>query len=410
MATLPGLVTGYYRGIAFDVPDTTTKAGRRLVEYLFPGVDDAAYDDFGRAAAEVSINGVIIGDFYQAQAVALEAAFNQSGPAMLIHPWQGPMQVILTEPATISLASRELRAVRFSAKFRKVQTGFTSLSNGLSGVLTAVALVASAASLLASAVSTRSISAARTRAVNRSAGVVQDAAGVLQPVNGSARFLPRLQDATAQLAPTTPEAFDAEVADLASRFGEASQTPFVAAAAEAVPEVAATPAALTAIGVSLASSLAGAIAAAPSDPDRALIAAASAHCLSQAVAQVPYSDFDSAETALASRARMHAAADRLIESVGQLSSGRYDGEVDGLVSALEGLKAEVTGALNEIIGQLPETLTLTLAGPTDAWMIATHIAGENPAAIEAVWADIVARNRPRHPAQLPAGSIKVLKA
>ncbi|TCT35370.1 DNA circularization N-terminal domain-containing protein [Martelella mediterranea] len=409
MATLPGLIQGFYRGIAFDVPDTTTKAGRRLVEYLFPGVEDAAYDDFGRHPGEVTLNGVIAGDLYQVQALALEAAFNRPGPAMLIHPWRGPMRVILAEPATITLASRELRIVRFSAKFKTVQTGFTGLSGGFGGILSAVALIGTAVALLSSAVSSRSISAARTRAVNRSAGVVRDAVGDLQPVAGSARFLPRLTNAASSLAPTTPEGFETAVADLTSRFGEASDIPFIAAAAEAIREEQATPAALTALGLNLGAALSGTISDAPSDPDRALLAVAAAHAIAQASAQIPYTAFDSAEQAHAVRSSVLSSADSLIDATSGLVTGRYAGEADELVSALETLKVEVTAALNEIIGQLPETLTLQLTGPTDAWIVAAHIAGDNPAGLEAVWQDIVSRNCPRHPSRLPAGEIKVLK-
>ncbi|MBB4122911.1 DNA circularization N-terminal domain-containing protein [Martelella radicis] len=409
MARLPGLVQGFYRGIAFDVPDTSTTAGRRLVEYLFPGIDDAAYDDFGRNAGEITLNGVIIGDFYQAQALALEAAFERPGPAMLIHPWRGPMQVILAEPATISVASRELRAVRFSAKFRRVQTGFTSLSNGLSGVLSAVALVGLAASALSSVVSTRAISAARTRAVGRSAGIVRAAVGQLQPVAGSGRFLPRLNQTARSMAPTTPESFDGALVQLSGRFGEASDAPFVAAAAGAEPENNARPEALTSLGAALSDAVSAAIDDAPSDPDRALLACAAAHCLAQAVAQIPYTPFASAERALSTRSLTLSAADRLIAAAGSLSSGRYEGEADGLVSGLETLKAETSAALNEIIGQLPETLAVELASPTDAWLVAAHVAGDDPAGLEAVWLDIVSRNRPRHPARLPAGEVKVLR-
>ncbi|WP_319519632.1 DNA circularization N-terminal domain-containing protein [uncultured Martelella sp.] len=409
MATLPGLLQGVYRGIAFDVPDTSTKAGRRLVEYLFPGVEDAAYDDFGRHPAEITLNGVIAGDFYQAQALALETAFNQPGPAMLIHPWQGPMRVILVEPATITLASRELRIVRFSAKFKKVQTGFTGILNGFGGILSAVSLIGTAAVLLFSAVSSRSISAARTRAVNRSTGIVRDAIGDLQPVAGSARFLPRVSAAASGLAPTTPDAFETEIADLTSRFGEVSDTPFIAAAAEAAPETPAAPAALTTLGLTLGKALSDTISDAPSDPDRALLAIASGHAIAQAAAQIPYTAFDSAEQALAVRAQVLSSADGLIAALCGFSSGRFAGEIDGLISALETLKVEVTAALNEIIGQLPETLTLQLTGPTDAWLVAAHISGDDPADLEAVWRDIVSRNSPRHPTRLPTGEVRVLK-
>ncbi len=70
---LPGLLPGRYRGITFHVPNTSIDAGRRVVEYLFPGVDPASYDDFGKMPGVVYLSGLIISDDYREQARALEA-------------------------------------------------------------------------------------------------------------------------------------------------------------------------------------------------------------------------------------------------------------------------------------------------------------------------------------------------
>src|SRR5690606_31070027 len=40
-------------------------------EYLFPGIDRAAYDDFGLLPAIVTVSGILVGDDYVARAAAL---------------------------------------------------------------------------------------------------------------------------------------------------------------------------------------------------------------------------------------------------------------------------------------------------------------------------------------------------
>ena len=73
---LPGLIPGQFRGVAFDVPDTRTEFGRRVAEHLFPGRDDAEYDDLGALPEVVSVEGVIVGDDYVPRIGNAEPATN----------------------------------------------------------------------------------------------------------------------------------------------------------------------------------------------------------------------------------------------------------------------------------------------------------------------------------------------
>lgn len=409
MAALPGLVTGSYRGIQFHAPTASSRPGRRLARTFLPGVDDAAYDDYGRAPREISIDGLIIGDDYLARAAALEAAFETPGPAMLIHPFRGPMLVILTDPATINVAENELRVIRFQARFDMVSSGFDAGFAGLFGIASFVTSLISFASALSAAVETRTISAARSRATTRSLRIVNEAAARLQPVSDSRRFLPRLKAQISRSTAGTPTAFDSVVVTAANMIGDATIKPWVSSAAEADLETPPLADALFALGVALANDLRGEVVEAPSTPDQALVFSSAVHFAVQGLSQIDYWAFESTDAALAARDQALACLGGLAVTADLLATSAYAGEMADIIRDLYALQAEVTGTINEIIGRLPETLIFETDRPVDAWVLANHVAGDNPANVEAVYADIVSRNRPRHPAAIPAGRIRVIK-
>ncbi|MCM0751948.1 hypothetical protein DEA98_13705 [Brucella pseudogrignonensis] len=93
----------------------------------FPGIDVAAYDDMGLAPAVIQLDGLIVSDSYIVSAKALQAAFETPGPGTLVHPWLGPMQVILEETAEISL--RPMNYASFaSASASNAITAWASLA------------------------------------------------------------------------------------------------------------------------------------------------------------------------------------------------------------------------------------------------------------------------------------------
>lgn len=173
--TLPGLLTASFRGIEFFMPDASTAPGRRLEEYLFPGIDRAAYDDFGELPEEINVEGVLVGDDYIAQARALRAAFRRAGPGTLVHPWLGAMTVIAMDPPDISFSAGELRVARFSATFKVYASkGSAAIVSTVQALLGAASTAQAAAAALAAAPATVTISAAQGRASARSARVAAD--------------------------------------------------------------------------------------------------------------------------------------------------------------------------------------------------------------------------------------------
>lgn len=404
---LPGLLPGSYRGIMFHVPDTTTEPGRRVVEYLFPGIDDAAYDDFGQAPNAVSISGMIMGDDYIVQAKALEAAFNAAGPATLIHPWLGPMTVIMEQPAQISFSDRELRIVRFSATFKRMDSTGSLGVSGLGDLTSAVNTVVIAATTLAAVVSTV-ISATRSKAVSRSRRITKTVIDNLSAPAGSGRTLPRIKAEVAASAPADPVAFDSLAQSSAALINGLTSEPAVAPAAEAPKEQQPTAISLMNLGITISAALTDASNDAPSDADRALLASAASHFLAQSAAQSVYADYGSSKEALAFRSRATKAADTLIDSLESFSADAFLASASVLRRAARDLQAAIIADINETIGRLPSVLSFQSDRPLDAWLLAQHVYGDTPSRIEDAYLDIVARNDPRHPAALPAGTIEVI--
>lgn len=405
---LPGLLPGSYRGITFHVPDASSEVGRRVAEYLFPGVDAAAYDDFGRAPGVISISGLIVGDDYRAQAAALEAAFETPGPATLIHPWRGPMTVIADQPAQIYFSDRELRVLRFAATFKRMGSAGLGLVASISGLSDAVTSVASTASALAAGVSSI-LSATRGRSVARSYRVLTSTVSGLTAPAGSARALPRMKALVSGKVPADPVALDALVVTAGSIISEYEQTPAVSPAASATITDGPNSLALMDLGISLAERLSAEVAAAPADADRALLISSAAQFLSATSAQSVFAAYASRQEAQAFRARATTAIDTATDLLETFSGSAFDVQSTLLRRSARDLQAALIADINETIGRLPAVVVFKNDRPLDAWLLAQHVFGDTPQLIEAGYREIVARNRPRHPAALPAGGVEVLR-
>lgn len=406
--TLPGLLPGSYRGRTLHFLDTSTEVGRRVLEYLFPGVDAAAYDDFGVLPSYITIDALIIGDDYKAQVKSLQRAFETAGPGQLIHPWLGPMSVILEEPASIAFSSKELRVARINVRMKRVRAG-SGLSSVVSGLIESIAGLSSAAELLTTVVGSMILSSVRTAAVNRSARVITSIASSMTAPADSLKLLPQIRSALAASVPGTPAAFDAWIKTaidiLNAVVVEPAVAPITAAAAAAQPSAEAR----ISVASSLAQGLNLAASTAPSDADAALIISASARMLAAAAQQSAYAEFESRRDAAGYRLMMTAALGTLVDRAEDLGAETYQSASSDLIRAARRVSAALVIDINEVIGRLPDVLTFSADHDQDAWQVAQHIAGDAPERIEDVYLDIVARNRPRHPAIIESGTIEALE-
>lgn len=405
---LPGLLPCMYRGLELHVADTSTEAGRRVLEYLFPGVDAAAYDDFGVLPSVITIEALIVSDDYKARAVAFQAAFERPGPGLFIHPWLGPMQVIMEEPAQISFSVRELRVVRISATFKRMPSALSGIASFAGDLATAIGSASSAASILATVVGTRVISGARAAAVTRSSRIVTSAAAAVTPSSGSARIIPQIIAALASGSPASPSAFMSWISSAGELIEAIHEDAAVAPAASAPVDVKPTPQSLMTVGIDLGTALANAGMNAPSDIDRSLLLAASTRFVSSAASQSAYATYSSRREALAFRTRMTTALDILIEQLEAFGTTMFQAETTNLSRAARNLNVAIVMDINEVIGRLPDVLTFRPERNIDAWAIALHVAGDTPSRMESVYLDIVARNGPRHPAYIEPGAVELL--
>jgi hypothetical protein len=317
------------------------------------------------------------------------------------------MTVIMEQPAQISFSDRELRLFRFSASFKIVPNAGGSVLGGISGLASAISAITLAASALAAVVGTV-MSATRGKAVTRSTRIVTATIGGLSAPAGSARAVPQLKTAIAATSPATPADFDALMTSTAALLNPDVSTPAVAAAADAPVIDDATPTSLIGLGMTIVETLTAANADAPADADRALLLSSAAQFFAATASQSTYADYSSSQEATAFRARTTDAADALADALEGISTPGFLSASSDLRRSTRDLQSALIGDINQVIGRLPAVRSFATNRPTDAWLLAQYIYGDTPSQIEAAYADIVARNNPRHPAALPAGSVEVL--
>ncbi len=415
---LPGLLPASFRGVQFHMPDASTEAGRRVVVTLFPGIDAPAFDDLGQHAGPIWVTGILLGDDYVAQALALQAAFQAAGPGTLLHPWLGEMSVIVADPAQIRFSTRALRLVSFDASFLRADIGSFPIISTLSSLLASIASLASLpATLVSLAVGTA------TMAVSTWSSLVNTATAAGDLVSSAAGAAPN----AAQLS----AAIEAPLAGLSTATtgapGEGSATALASAFSTTCEAVAslARGASVAAIG-SAASASVDAVAdprsgatllldlAAAIDAIETVTIASSAMrlaCETAAVAAAARAatdiDYESRDDALVWRETMAGAIERLIGRASEIASVAPAAAATAL-TALDDVAGALGRDMNEIIGRLPAVERIAPAGTVSAWLIAQHLVGDDPADVVDMLDDIVIRNRLRHPALVSPEGVEVL--
>lgn len=103
---------GSFRGAPFIVPEHEATFGRRTELHEYPLRDKPYVEDLGRKAREFSLTVFVDGrlttdDDYLAARDALIFELEKAGPGTLIHPYYGSLRVSLTAPVRVSESSRE---------------------------------------------------------------------------------------------------------------------------------------------------------------------------------------------------------------------------------------------------------------------------------------------------------------
>jgi len=120
VAWLKGYLQGSFRGVDFYIKNHRYTSGRRQDEHVFPGRDDAAYDDQGQLPVGFKMPTMyVIDNDYFSLRDALMTALNTKGPGKLVHPYLGIFQVNVFGEFSMSEDQDEMNMARFNVNFRE---------------------------------------------------------------------------------------------------------------------------------------------------------------------------------------------------------------------------------------------------------------------------------------------------
>lgn len=409
------LAEASFRGVRFQVPAAGGPAsGRRLQRFVFPGLDHTVHQDLGAQDGDIRIDGLIAGDDYIQRAQMLQEAFRAPGPATLVHPWYGERLVVLSEAVPVEFRADELRIARFTAIFQDWKEAPAPALDTLGLLLLAIGDVQAAG---------RAWLRRLLAPVRLAFGVVNAVAGFGLWTLGSIQALAGgLTNGGALLGLLAPN-----LATLAALGGIGANDDYGDAVADAlmapagIIAAAALPAATPAIGAggslvvaelvlapdAVAAALLAEAARAPNPsgliPAPVLLAAQCA-ALCGGIAALARIPFASRQQARAWQARADAAILSRMAAVAAAAS-QGAAEAAALYQALADLRRAVARDFQVGLGRLPSVRSITVPGACSVWAVASWLAGDDPRIITPLVNDLVARNRLRQPAAIPAGTV-----
>lgn len=410
------LRTAAWRGVTFEMLDSSHGAGRRWQKTLFPGRDDATHSDLGAEDGPITINALLIGDDYVRRARRLEAACKQPGPGTLLHPWLGELRVRLDGLARFKFEDAKIRVCTVEMAFERYPDPdappsadtLTELLDRVDGLLDegrimlagALAPLGTALGLLGGVSSALGIVAGLwTGVLGRSGALAAAAALPLDALTGGVALLagPGLPIQAAALLAAVP----ASVSDAADRAPDPAIGPGPQAAvpSPADPRVAA---AALAAAVPLLQAPAGL-----PEPAPALALLARLQAAAEAVRATSRIPWDSRDEAAAARDHQDLVLHGLAADLGA-AAARQPLVYAAAWRAARALRTAASRDLTARLGRLPPVRHLFTIQTMSAWAIANAVAGDVPAAIRPAMLDLVRRNRIRHPGCVPPGRLEVL--
>ena len=420
------LLTASLAGVPFRVLGSSDEVGRRIVRFLYPGVDEPTFQDLGAIEGTITVRGLLVGDDYVAQARALRSALKGPGPYTLVHPWLGQMQVVLARPASIRFAQNQLRIAHFDVAVYRyadastggilglAQTAWDTLSDLEVKVdaLTATAQNWIAVALTPAVLPLAAFSYAQGWLSNLQAtwSTVLNtgpSAGVIYPA--SAVAIADLSQPTVAPSASWASDYAAAVAAVPAAVVACTQPVLPSAVAPGGSTVpAATADAADAVAALLAAIPAMTASASDPAPGPALAAAAQAIAVANAVSAATGIDYASQQDAQAQAAILYTAIDAAIMSAAT-AAVIAPSEAGPVWSGLLDLRSAFAADMTSVIGRLPAVVQITVPAVLPAWLLAQYIAGDTPDQVVAAYQDIVTRNRIAHPGMVRPGQIEVLE-
>ncbi|MBW6402029.1 DNA circularization N-terminal domain-containing protein [Roseomonas sp. HJA6] len=412
---LASLQSASWRGIDFHVPTARDGAGRRVLPFLFPGLDQRAHQDLGAMDGPVTVQGLIVGSDYVERAMLLREAFREAGPGTLVHPWYGEQTLILVDQPEIEFDQRRLRVAYFTATFDHWRELPSPATDTLGSLRLAVASVrARIRTLLARVLAPVRLAYGVVSGIAAFGGWLRGDLSLLVGglTNGGALLgvlEPALDALTALGSAAGDSAYAAIVAD-------ALDAPFIAISgtAEPAPKPAiaaggdiATDSSIMLDPVQVATALvvvAGWTAPSSIVVPAAVQLAAQADALGGAVEAAAQIPFASQQDARAWHAALDTTiADRMAAAVA--SAGDAPAEIAAVYQALADLRVAVARDMSVEIGRLPAVRSITVPGDCTLWQVANHLAGDQVALIQPIFADLMTRNRIRRAGAVRAGTV-----
>lgn len=418
LATQFGLDASY-RGIPFVMLDSRDAGGRRVAAFLFPGTDMQVYHDLGQLEGDIVVNGIIVGDDYIQQAMRLRHAFRVPAPATLSHPWLGDIAVVQapSRPPEFQFTHERLRVVTFTATLRRFGPLRPTVLDTLSALFFLLSdLRAAARAMLRQVLAPVSLVLGLVNQVTRMAGEVATVMGRLAV---AARY-PAVNIAGAVpiglLKGIAGVTLDDDYPDaVATRF--AAPASAIAATSAPVVPAAVAPGGDTTRPVPVDGRVTAAlildtvgqtpIAASDPVPRRQIGVCVHILLIAEAIQAAVTIDFDSQAEAIAWRDRIAAALDALATAVAALAPTQPT-VAGALWRAVAATRAGFLSDMSATIGRLPAVRRITPPAAVPVWVLAQHLAGDDPSQVIAAYHDLVRRNRIRHPAQPPSGPLETL--
>jgi prophage DNA circulation protein len=375
-----------YRGVPFFVQNAELEAGRRKVVHKFALKALPYVEDLGKEARSFTLNGYVLGPDYDLGRNALLEAIEKEGAGTLVHPYYGTLTVSLTEPVKITESAEEGGMARFS---------FTFIEAAEDQFPTAV--TDQAAKLSASGRFLKSVASAdlvATMIVNKVPQYVRDASsgelsklatllgdmvfpGVSGTVLASFNRLLTALDGDKAILSTQPAQLASRVQEVISSISDIAATP-EQAAINLQPLIQFSPA---------AGSNTTATQQAAQGNRQAVADLIARSAMAEAAAAVQNTSYPTYEDAVASRDQLAAAIDR-----------QADTASDAVYPALVDLRADLVAAVPGEDETLPHIATVVL-GQTMPSLVVGYDLYDAPGR----GAEVVSRNRVRHPGFVPGG-------
>jgi len=386
------LIGASFRGVAFLVDSVELSTGRRAVVHEFPLRNDPFVEDLGRRARKFRVDGYVIGDDYLTQKNALLDALEAEGPGALALPYYDIRRAI-GETSHVRETKNDGGMAIFALEFCEtpLQAPVPQIAIDPAGQVATAAASASTA--------TQAEFSAAYSPAGLPAFALQSAETALTSAAAalSTRLSPLVADAQ-ELA-----SFNGQVTVLTAQAAALVRQPadlvgqFEAAIASLVTTAAAAPdAMIDALAEAYADDLGPLVVATTSIRARelanqiAITSALRSTMAIQAAGLAPTVSFDTIEDATATRDQVAALLDDQALVAG-----------DTAYPALVDLRSKVMRAVPGL-AVFARVVTISRHAPVPAFLLAYQLYGSVDRE-----ADIIARNRVRHPGFL-IGDLKVL--